>query len=616
MPTRRHIFAVIDAGSNSIRLRVARALGSAHSSSTPRSARTTADFRILLERREATRLGQDLQNALQSRNTSAASAAHAPLSPESMLRSADAIARLAHTARESGATALRAVATAAVREARNRDVFLELVRERAGLDLEVLSELDEARLAYEGVAAAFDLSHGIGAVADIGGGSLEVVLSVHGVPFRSASMPLGAVRLTKAFGGPDAACTTRFADLRRHIRTALRETLDRPAHAPTLLVGTGGTFSSLAWLTIAKAAAPQPNGRPNTPAQSQPSHRTASSSRELPRAAIGISRVKKLIDTLRSMSTQDRLALGVPADRADIIVPGLVVVHELLKFLRVDALRAHDAGLRDGVLHEMLADAHTTPPKQQLGGTGVPPVRNGPYPTHNRKARATNTATALALSPADTAIINDARALAKRCRYEKPHSEQVARLALSLFDQLAALPVPRGEKHLDTSAFWSPRARALLEAACVLHDIGIAVEYRAHHKHSRDIIRLSPLRSMSPRERELVAVIARYHRKSTPEVSHADWSGLSIDERDLARRLAAIERVADALDRGHRQLVRRVRLTRDGSAWTFELEGTGQMRAELAAAARKSDLFTRVFHGTPTFTITEPARKRQSTRAT
>lgn len=585
MPNRRHIFAVIDAGSNSIRLRVARALGSARSVSKPRAARTAADFRILLERREATRLGQDLQNALQNRT---ASAAHAPLSPESMLRSADAIARLAHTAREAGATTLRAVATAAVREARNRDVFLELVRERAGLDLEVLSELDEARLAYEGVAAAFDLSHGIGAVADIGGGSLEVVLSVHGVPFRSASMPLGAVRLTKAFGGPDAACTNRFADLRRHIRATLRETLDRPAHPPSILVGTGGTFSSLAWLTIAKAAAPLPNAQP------APSHRSASSSRELPRAAIAISRVKKLIDTLRTMSTQERLALGVPADRADIIVPGLVVVHELLKFLRVDALRAHDAGLRDGVLHEMLAATHAEPsPKSRTKAAAPTP-----------------------LSPADTAIINDARALAKRCRYEKPHSEQVARLALSLFDQLAALPVPRGEKHLDTAAFWSPRARALLEAACVLHDIGVAVEYRAHHKHSRDIIRLAPLRSMSPRERELVAVIARYHRKSTPEVSHADWSGLSIDERDLARRLAAIERVADALDRGHRQLIRHVRIKREGSAWLFELEGTGQMRAELAAAARKSDLFTRVFHGTPAFTISEPARTRQTTRAT
>lgn len=554
-------------------------------------------IRVIREARDPTRLGQDLGTA------------DGRLSPEAMRRSAEAIRTLEQIARVEGASHIRAVATAAVREATNRSEFVDLVAELAGLPLEILSEDDEARLAFDGVAHSFDFSHAVGAVADIGGGSLEVVLSVHGVPFRAVSMPLGAVRLTTLFGGAEKSSGPRFSEMRKHVRAMLRDRLERPPRSPSLVVGTGGTFSSLAWLTIAKGYAPSGPAAPKV-------------LKELPRAAISRTRVKKLLANLRPLPVAARVGTErIPADRADVIIAGLVVVDELLKHLGVDALRAHDAGLRDGLLLSLAAHAADLA-KERASGTRAPArERAGPRrgPVHGTSVES--------ISPERTLL--HVREYARRCKYERPHSEQVAKLSLSIFDQLAEAgfaPAPPG--------FFAPRTRVLLEAAAVLHDVGIAVAYRRHHKHSRDMIRLAELPGLDAREREIIAVIARYHRKSPPSLKHPEYRGLAPSERSLAAGLAGILRIADGLDRSHRRVVRSVRIELAGQSRQqrgpdrlptanahraaaasnghapafagdlspvcfFHVRARTHARAELAAARQKSDLFEQAFSTHP-----------------
>jgi exopolyphosphatase/guanosine-5'-triphosphate,3'-diphosphate pyrophosphatase len=144
--------------------------------------------------------------------------------------------------------------------------------------------------------------------------------------------------------------------------------------------------------------------------------------------------------------------------------------------------------------------------------------------------------------------------VAQRCQYEKPHSEQVARLAVSLYDQF------RNESDLILGLGTFRHERDILEAAAVLHDVGIMVEYTRHHRHSQTIIRHAELRWWEPREVELIAMVARYHRRSTPSDGHQDFAALTPPEQSLVRRLAALLRTADGLDRDHAQHVADVRV--------------------------------------------------------
>lgn len=137
--------------------------------------------------------------------------------------------------------------------------------------------------------------------------------------------------------------------------------------------------------------------------------------------------------------------------------------------------------------------------------------------------------------------------------FDRPHALRVSTLTLSIFDQLVQLRPP----DLDRSpALWTrPRSRLLLHLAAILHDVGCAISYTKHHKHSYAMIASSRLSGLARQELEVVSVVARYHRRSEPKESHAMYAALSGPERELVRALASILRVGDALDRAHTQCV-------------------------------------------------------------
>ncbi|HLP83916.1 MAG TPA: Ppx/GppA phosphatase family protein [Phycisphaerales bacterium] len=504
--------AVIDIGSNSIRLLVVELLDSTL-------------WKVLHEERAMTRLAHGLSET-------------GAIAPDSLARSIEAVVRFKSLADKHGATA-RAFATAAVRDASNRADFTSLVKDRTGMTVEVISGLDEGKHTYRAVARSLDLSHGLCAVVDIGGGSMEVVFSIDGVITESTTMPLGAVRLTEAFGGPELAAADNFSKMKRHVKRTIAHTVREHATPPAMLVGCGGTFNTLA--TLAAASRGVVLSR-NSPAL-----------RDL--APISREQLVALIDQLRAVPLAERLRTpGLPSDRADIIIAGLLAVERLMKHTGATRIHCFSGGVREGLLLRMIRDISTD---------------------------------AQPASDAAT-LLREVRAFASQARYERAHSEHVATLALSLYDQFLA------QSDLIPKLGTEPMERELLGCAAVLHDVGILVDYDKHHKHSATMIRHAEFTSLTPRHQELVAQIARYHRKAMPDAKHAAFAVLPARDQQVISRLAAILRVADGLDRTHGQIVTQaaVRFTR--GAVRIEAHATIDASDELRAATKKSDLLARV----------------------
>jgi exopolyphosphatase/guanosine-5'-triphosphate,3'-diphosphate pyrophosphatase len=224
--------------------------------------------------------------------------------------------------------------------------------------------------------------------------------------------------------------------------------------------------------------------------------------------AVTTAEVEHLLEWLGSMTAEERRQVpGLNPQRADIILAGLAVTSELLEQVDAAGLVVSAFGLREGLLLEMI-------------GLETPPS-------------------------GDPVVL--AREFAIRCQCDAQHIEQVRRLALELFDRLAE-PLAAG-----------PEERGLLEVAAVLHDVGQLVSYRKRHEHSYELIMHAEHLRLSARERQLVALAARYHRQEVPSKKDPEFAALGKPERGIVRRLAAILRVADGLDRGYTSVVQSVR---------------------------------------------------------
>lgn len=523
-------FAAIDVGTNSIRLVIAEAL-------------REGSYRVIDDEKETTRLGGGLCST-------------GRLSLAAMKRSVRAIERMLQIAQAYHVDRLRAVATAAVREAENGEEFIELVEHRAGLRLDLISAEHEARLAYASVASAFDLTERNVAVIDIGGGSTEIVVSSCGIVEGVHTLPLGGVRLSELFDArPDEPVA--FAAMRDHIDATLAGELADRQYQVSEIIGTGGTFTTLAKIMLRRSTRDNTQGR-------------------LPFDLRGYSlsrvQVGALLAELRSLPLRERMRIpGISETRAEIIVEGVAIVDRVMARLNVETLRIHDGGIRDGLLISMIEDDAWA-------------VEGGPSMASAR--------------------LKQVRRFAESCRYDRRHAIQVSRIALRLFDQTA-------QPHAD-QPWASSENRDLLHMAALLHDVGCCIEYRRHHRHSYDLIMASKLRDFSRRELELIGNIARYHRKALPSDEHACFARLPATDRDLVVRLAGLLRIADGLDRSHRQVVQGVRVSVSAARTVFEIESEAEPAAELRAAAKKSDLFQSAFGVDVQFLWNSRTRRLQS----
>lgn len=468
--------------------------------------------------------------------------------------SVHAIARMRGIADGYGVERLRCVGTAAVREATNGAAFVAMVRERAGVTLEPISAQEEARLAFSSVSAAFDLSHMPAAVVDVGGGSTEIVMCSRGAVEEVFTLPLGAVRLTERYGDCGADDDAGFSKMRRKVRRMVKESVERLPFVPQVMFGTGGTFTALASVSMQRGAA-------------------RDGSEVLPFAVrgyeLGRADVRHVQDWLRDLPLRSRSRVaGLSPDRAEIIIAGLTIVESVMKRLGANTLRVHDRGIRDGIILQMIAEAFGAHP-------GTPGAPGGPKGEPRDRMRAV-------------------RQFAASCRYEEPHCRHVTELALSIFDQLRGM---RGFADGDADGAWrSPGARELLHAASLLHDIGYIINYAKHHKHSYHLIVHAEMPGFTSREVEVIANVARYHRRALPSVKkHPAFRALGEADRDLVRKLAAILRLADGLDRTHTQSVSGVKLSRRAGGLLLGVESASDIGFDLWAAQTKGELFERAF---------------------
>ena len=498
--------AAIDIGSNSVRLLVAEALRG-------------GTYRILDEEREPTRLGRSVSEKGQ-------------LDDESMERTITALRTFKQIAAGYQATSLRTIATCAVREARNGPEFCRRVREQVGLEVEVISGDREARLAFSSVQNAFDLSGKNVIVADIGGGSTEVVFATGDLIESIFSTPLGAVRLTEQFALGEGAVVETFqrdiARMEEEIALCLKKRTTRPLFAPHFLVGCGGTFTTLAELMMA-----------------------TKKEGDVPVAGYKVSHaeVRHLLDRLLKMPLRSRRSMaGMTPDRADIILAGLSIIDSLMKRFRVNTLMIHTRGVRDGLVREMIDDA--------VGTTVDDPAHR------------------------DAAI----ERLAAACSGELEHGRTVSLLAGRIFDQLAApLELMAGDK-------------LLLECAARLQDVGYVINYDQHHKHSYHLIRNSRLPGIRAHDLELIANVARYHRGAHPKRKHENLARLSPEDQSRVQRMAAILRLAGGLDRSRSQQVRDVQVRSEHDRVFIDVVADQEPLVDIWGAERRTDLFEKVFN--------------------
>jgi exopolyphosphatase/guanosine-5'-triphosphate,3'-diphosphate pyrophosphatase len=180
-------------------------------------------------------------------------------------------------------------------------------------------------------------------------------------------------------------------------------------------------------------------------------------------------------------------------------------------------------------------------------------------------------------------VLASADAVGHRFRFDRAHGHHVAMLATRLFDDLH-------EEH-----GLSGRDRLLLQTASLLHDVGLYVSLREHHKHSQYLLAASQIFGLSNEETAIVSNIARYHRGRSPQESHLPFLALDRGDRLLVTKLAAILRVANALDAEHLQKVRDVRIIRGDNSWLLEMDGSGDITMEQMAARARTDMFVEVF---------------------
>ena len=457
------------------------------------------------------------------------------LSPKAVRKGLEALLKMTTLARLKGAGEIVAVATSAVREASNGREFLAQVRALTGISVRVLSGEEEGALIFRAVRHAVDLSHRAVVLVDVGGGSTEWCVARKGELRSVQSVKLGSLRCAaRLTSDPPSG---RSID---RLREEIVETLGRmktPARVDMMIAtsGTAACCGDLADLFSGGGGASgfAPGGL-----------------KELKVRALG-----QVADRLAGMTRKEIADLApVGEPRSGSILAGAILLEELARRAGVDRLLLCDRALRDGLVLEALdATAPATP---------------NPGEVRRRQVME----------------------LAQRAPGMLQHVEQVARLAVRLFDVTA--PVHN----------LGVREREWLEHAAWLHDIGYSIHFERHHKHSHYLIATANLDAFDPREIEVIAEVARYHRGAPPRARHANFAALRSWQQKTIEKLAAILRIANALDRTH--AARAVELyasLKKRREVVIELLSPFDMGLELAAARHRAGHFERVFGREVTF---------------
>jgi exopolyphosphatase / guanosine-5'-triphosphate,3'-diphosphate pyrophosphatase len=448
------------------------------------------------------------------------------LTDESMEMTVRTLAHFRRLADVRRVDRMRAVATSAVREARNRTDFIRRMRQESGIAVEVISGTEEAKLIYQAARHALGLEGGPHLLLDVGGGSVELVLVKDAQPLWMRSVKLGAARLSERFLHDDPPSAAQRKHLLNHLDHEIGDLMDqtRRSHI-TRAVGTSGTINTI--VAMARAARGEEVGR-------------------LHGATASAVEVGRLCQELLAANAASRVELpGMDPKRTDQMPAAALLADFVMRRSGAPELAACTWAMREGLLLGLVRTADS----------------NG----------------------SDDARRRSVKALAARFAGPNRHGRQVARLALKLFDTTALLlGLPEN-------------GRELLEYAALLHDVGHAIDHDRHNRHSYYLIKNAELLGFDPVEIEIIALAARGHRKQGGHFDLPELQSLTTGKRRMARGLAAILRVADALDRSHFGVIKNMDVTYSPGQLIIEL-GSNREKAdlELWTCERRTDLLAKL----------------------
>jgi exopolyphosphatase / guanosine-5'-triphosphate,3'-diphosphate pyrophosphatase len=500
-------FAAIDIGSNSCRLKIGRVV--------------QHRLRIVHEDREVTRLGTSVFET-------------GIVSPEAMAATLRTLKRFYKAVQSYGTDKVRAVATSAMRDARNSRAFQAWVRDETGWDVEIISGLEEGRLIHRGVVENEPGAGGRCVLVDVGGGSCEITFSEHKRIHETISLPLGAVRLTQEFVRSDVPGKDEIRRLRQFIDRELRRA-KRRVHPDKvrLVIGTSGTAAAL--FDAGRAIGKRRDSR-------------GGGAKEVVPAAT----VRRLTSKLTKMKAGERSAVpGIGPKRSEIIVAGAHVFAEVLEGFGLPGFRYSPMGLRDGILAQMLAEQDS---------------RASVHQQFERERW---------------------QAVEEACRrygIEPRQAEPVRQHAAQMFRDLARV-------HELPSEY-----QTWLEAAAMLRDIGKFLNHQGYHRHAQYIIANSELYGFTPQQRVVTSAIARYQGKSRPAPEGRTMRQVPPDEYERVRRAVVLLRLAVALNQDRASDVLKVRVRVYPKRVLMELlPGRTGAELELWSLRKEADYFREVF---------------------
>ncbi len=413
------------------------------------------------------------------------------LTNEAMQRTMSALGRCRDLAYSLDANYLVAVATSATREAPNGKDFLQQIEAQLGISVNLISGQEEARRIYLGVLSGMDFNQQSRVIIDIGGGSTELILADSDESRSLSSTKIGAVRLTQELITTDPISVKEQIALRAYIQGMLERPIEElksklKAGEEVGLIGTSGTIETLATIHAMEKLGYIPN----------PLNGYQMKRRD----------IREMVRNFASLSCSSRALIpGVSERRSEIIFAGSVILLEAMTMLGIETITLCERALREGIIVDWM-------------------LTHGYIDSRLRYQSEVRSRSVFKI--------------AHKYQTDLDYSQRVATFALSLFEQT------RGILHSFGTA-----EKELLWAACILHNCGVHISHSAHHKHSYYLIRNAELLGYTEIELELIANIARYHRRSKPKRKHEAYSQLSETHRQIVRELSAILRIAVALDR-------------------------------------------------------------------
>jgi len=500
MPT----FAAVDIGSNSVRLKIARLQrGGLHS---------------LHEDREVTRLGEGVFSS-------------GFLSPEAMADTVKVLRRFHRATQQVVTDSVRVVATSAMRDARNSQAFLEWVRSATGWRVEIISGVEEARLIHLGLVSGARIDQSPTLMLDLGGGSCELTVSQGGHIRDAVSLPLGAVRLTNEFLRHDPPRKGELTRLGGFIAREVNKVVGRITAAKIKnVIATSGTAASLAGVAT---------------------HLTRSKTRQ--RNVVSRADMARIAKRIARLPVSERRKIeGIGPRRAEIIIAGATVYHELLDRLHLKGFRYSPLGLRDGILAQMAADYDRT--------------------THSGRQIESERGESILHALAHYGV-------------DRKHAVDVRDSATLLFTALRSLHgLP-------------PEYREWLTAAAMLYEVGDFVNRNGRHRHTHYIISNSEILGFTPQQRRIIAAIARYLGKSKPSVDDGPMKLVDGADRANVEKAIVLLRLARALNLGRSRAVEKVRIAVRNAEVKFTLIPRRRMGVDLEqwAVEKERDYFREIF---------------------